>query len=62
MVPKNHTKINIGHSFIDTEPKLCHSKVVPPNKILSYPQCFNGSRVHPLVRALFPTNPIPEVP
>ena len=34
----------------------------PPNKIsFSYPQCFNVSRVHPLVRALFPTNPIPEV-
>ena len=29
---------------------------------LSYPQCFNVSRVHPLARALFPTNPISEVP
>ena len=51
----SNTKINIGHSFKDTEVKLCHLKVVPPNKIfLSYPQCFNVSRVHPLVRALFP--------
>ena len=25
-------------------------------------RCFNVSRVHTLVRALFPTNPIPEVP
>ena len=29
---------------------------------LSYPHCFNVSRVHPYVRALFTTNPIPEVP
>ena len=29
---------------------------------LSYPQCFNVSRVHPVVRALFPTNPNPELP
>ena len=58
----NNTKVNIGHSFKDTETNLCHSKVVPPDKIsLSYSQCFNVSRVHPLVRALFPTNPIPEV-
>ena len=59
----SNTKINIGHSFKDTEVKLCHLKVVPPNKIsLSYLQCFNVSRVHPLVSALFPKNPIPEVP
>ena len=59
----NNTKINIHHSFKDTEVKLCRSKVGPPNKIsLSYPQWFNASTVHPLVRALFPTNPIPEVP
>ena len=59
----NNIKINIGHSFKDTEVKLCHSKVVPPNKIsLSYRQCFNVSRVYPLVRALFPTYPISEVP
>ena len=58
----SNTKINIGHSLKDTEVKLCHSKVVPPNKIsLSYTQCFNVSRVHPFVRALFPKNPIPEV-
>ena len=60
---KSNTKINIGHSFKDTEVKLCHSKVVPSNKnSLSYPQCFNVSRVHPLVTALFPKNQIPEVP
>ena len=59
----SNTKINIGHSFKDTEVKLCHLKVVPPNKIfLSYPQCFNVSRVHSLVRAMFPKNQIPEVP
>ena len=29
---------------------------------MSYPQCFNVSRVHPFLRALFLTNPIPEVP
>ena len=59
----SNTKINIGHSLKDTEVKLCHSKAVPPNKIfLSYLQCFNINRVHPLVRALFPKNPIPEVP
>ena len=57
------TKINIDHSFKDTEVKLCHSKVAPPSKIsLSYPQCFNVSRVYPLLRALFSKNPIPEVP
>ena len=50
-------------SFKDTKVKLRHSKPVPPSKIsLSYPQCFNVSSVNPLVRALFPTNPIPEVP
>ena len=59
----NNTKKNIGHSFKDTEVKICHSKVVPSSKIsLSYSQCFNVSRVHPLVWALFPTNPISEVP
>ena len=59
----NNTKINTSHSFKDTEAKLCHSKVVLPNKIsLSYPQCSNVSRVHPLVRALFPINLTPEVP
>ena len=59
----SNTKINIGHSFKDTKVKLSHSKVVPPNKnSLSYPQCFNVSRVHQLVRALFPKNPIPELP
>ena len=58
----NNTKINIGHTFKDTKVKLCHSKVVRPNKIsLSYSQCFNVNSVHPFVRALFPTNPIPEV-
>ena len=58
-----NTKINIGYSFVNTEVKLCHLKVAPPNKVcLSYPQCFNVSRVHSLVRALFTTNPIPEVP
>ena len=58
----NNTKINIGHTFKDTKVKLIHSKVVRPNKIsLSYSQCFNVNRVHPFVRALFPTNPIPEV-
>ena len=37
--------------------------MVPPNQaFLNYPQCFNISRVHPIVRALFPTNPNPEVP
>ena len=42
--------------------KLCHSKVVPPYKIfLNYLQCFNVSRVHQIVRALFPTNPIQEL-
>ena len=60
---KSNTKKNIGHSFKDTEVKICHSKVVPSSKIsLSYSQCFNVSRVHPLVWALFPTNPISEVP
>ena len=40
-----------------------NSKVVPRNKIfLSYLQCFNVRLVHSLVRALFPTNSIPEVP
>ena len=59
----NNTKINIVHSFKESEVKLCQSKVVPPNKIsLSYPQCFNVSRVHPFVRPLFPTNSISEVP
>ena len=59
----NNTKINIVHIFKDSEVKLCQSKVVPPNKIsLSYPQCFNVSRVHPFVRPLFPTNSISEVP
>ena len=48
---------------MNTEVKLCHLKVAPPNKVcLSYPQCFNVSRVHSLVRVLFTTNPIPEVP
>ena len=38
----NNSKVNTGHSFEDTGVKLCHSKVVRPNKIsLSYPQCFN---------------------
>ena len=47
----------------DTDVKLCHSKVVRSDKIsLSCPQCFNVSRVHPLVIALFPTSPFPEVP
>ena len=59
----NNTKINICHSFKDTEIKLCYLKVVLPNKIsLSHPQCFSERRLHPLVRALFPTNPIVEVP
>ena len=59
----NNTKINIGHSFKDTKAKLCHLKVVPPNKtFLSYPQYFNVSRMEPLIMAMFPTNPIPEVP
>ena len=59
----NNTKINTSHSFKDTEAKLCHSKVVLPNKIsLSYPQFSNVSRVHPLLRALFPINLTPEVP
>ena len=53
----------ISHSFIDTGVKLYHSKAVPPNKIyLSYPQCSNASRVHPLVRTQLSTNPIREVP
>ena len=47
----------------NTNVKLCHSKIVPSNKIsLSYSQCFNVSRVRPLVIALFPTSPFPEVP
>ena len=59
----NNTKINICHSFKDTEIKLCYLKVVLPNKIsLSHPQCFSERRLHPLVRALFPTNPTVEVP
>ena len=59
----NNTKINIGHKSKNTEVNLCHSKVVLTNIYsLSYPKCFNVSRVHPLARALFPTNPIPDVP
>ena len=47
-----------GHRGI----KLWHSKVKLPNKIsLSYPQCFNVSIVHPLVRVLFSLNSTPEV-
>ena len=58
----NNTKINIGQ-FQGYQVKSCHSKVMPPNKIfLSYPQFFNVRRVHPLVRALSPINPIPKVP
>ena len=58
----NNTKINIGHSFKDTKARLCHSKVVTPNKIsLSYLQSFNVNSVHPLVRNLYPTNPMPEL-
>ena len=58
----NSTKTNIDHSFKNTKVKVYHLKVVPPKKIsLSYPQCFNVSRVHPLVRTLSPTNLIPEV-
>ena len=60
----NNTKINISHSFKDTEVKLSFkSSSIKPNKIsLSLPQCFNLIRVHPLAKGLFPTNPIPEVP
>ena len=60
----NNTKTNIGHSFKDTAPKTLSLKnSIPSKKIsLSYPQYFNVSRVHLLVRALFPTNPIPQVP
>ena len=60
----NNTKTNIGHSFKDTPPKtLSFKNSIPSKKIsLSYPQYFNVSRVHLLVRALFPTNPIPQVP
>ena len=59
----SNTKINIDYSAKDIEVKLCHSKLVPLNKTsLGYPHCFNVSRVHPYVRALFPTTPIPEVP
>ena len=32
------------------------------NISLSCPHCFNVSRVHPIVRTLFPANPISEVP
>ena len=59
----NNTKINIGHNLKDTEVNLCHSKVVLTNIYsLSHPKCLNVSRVHPLVRVLFPANPIPDVP
>ena len=58
---QQHQK-KIGHSFKNTKAKLCHSKVVTPNKIsLSYLQSFNVNRVHPLVRNLYPTNPMPEL-
>ena len=58
----NNTKINIGQ-FQGYQVKSCHSKVMPPNKIsLSYRQFFNVRRVHPLVRALSPINPVPKVP
>ena len=60
----SNTTKKMGNSFKDAEVTLCHSKVVPRNKIyLSYPKCLNvsQSRVYPLLRALFPANPIPEV-
>ena len=62
----NNTKMNIGHSFKDTEVKLLPFKSsTTKQNFLELPsvlRCFNVSRVHTLVRALFPTNPIPEVP
>ena len=60
----NNTKINISHSFKDTEAKLSFkSSSTKPNKIsLILPQCFNLIRVHLLAKGLFPTNPILEVP
>ena len=59
---QQHQKKDICHILKDTEVKLCHSKIVPNKVSLSYHQCFNVSRVHSLVKAMFPTNPVPEVP
>ena len=54
-----------GQDVRSCSPKITHNVDgnQANNKIsLSYPQCFNVSRVHPFVRPLFPTNSISEVP